>query len=414
MNRYFSLLIIALLFAAGCIEVTNPYSEIPPGIWRAELYLDKEVRLPFNFEASYNDDNKLVLHIINGTERIEVTETTFGRTKDLRDTIDIHFPLFDSHISAEYKENVLEGLWHVHNRENYAIPFVAFHGQSHRFSNAKETPGGDVTGKWEATFEVETPDVYPAIGEFQQTENIVNGTFRTETGDYRYLDGIVMGNELKLSCFDGSHAFLFTADLSESGNLAGKFYSGTHYKTNWVAKRNEAATLTDPNKLSQITTPDKKITFSLPNTEGKIIDLNDAQYQGKPKIITMMGTWCPNCLDESKFLINYKKKHPEKDFQIIALAFEKYRNADKAQNMIKEYKKRLDIPYEILMAGYYDKEEATKEIGFIDKIISYPTMLFLNKDNEVLKVHTGFNGPATSQWEDFKKEFEEDVTRILE
>lgn len=406
--------LIGLGLLSSCVEVAKPYDQIPPGIWRAELALTKDAKLPFNLESSYDDDGKLNIHILNAEERIKVEEISFGTTKMLKDTIVIGFPLLDTYITAEYRENVIEGVWHVNNREDYEIPFVAYHGQSHRFTTDITDPAADLTGKWAATFELETEDEYPAIGEFVQKGNNLSGTFLTETGDYRYLEGTVQGDKFSLSCFDGSHAFLFEGTISEQEVLAGSFLSGNHYETNWIAKRDEDAALTDVYGLSQITTPDKKIHFSLPNSEGQTISLTDSQYEGKAKLITIMGTWCPNCLDESKFIIDYLEKKPKEDLAVIALAFEKYRDKTTAISKIKNYKDRLSIPYEILMAGYYDKAEATKELGFIDEILSYPTLLFVNKENEVIKVHTGFNGPATSEYAAFQSSFDKLVNEITQ
>ena len=106
-------------------------------------------------------------------------------------------------------------------------------------------------------------------------------------------------------------------------------------------------------------------------------------------------------------------KNPDQDFEIIALAFEKYRDESKAMNTIKRYKDRLEIPYEILLAGYYDKSEATQNLGFIDEVISYPTLLFVTGDNRVLKVHTGFSGPATSAFSEFNESFIRDLGVLL-
>ncbi len=397
---------------SSCVEVAKPYTQIPPGIWRAELSITKDANLPFNMESSYDEDGKLNIYILNAEERIKVEEISFGTTKMLKDTIVIGFPLLDTYITGEYRENIIEGTWHVNNREDYEIPFVAYHGQSHRFTTDITKPSANLTGKWAATFELETEDEYPAIGEFTQEGNNLSGTFLTETGDYRYLEGTVQGDKFSLSCFDGSHAFLFEGDISDKEILSGSFLSGSHYATNWIATRDDNAKLTDVYGLSQITTPDKKINFKLPNTDGQLISLTDDQYEGKAKLITIMGTWCPNCLDESKFIIDYIKKNPNDDLAVIALAFEKYRDKDTSLSKIKNYKDRLSIPYEILMAGYYDKAEATKELGFIDEILSYPTLLFVNKDNEVIKVHTGFNGPATSEYAAFKSSFDQLVKDI--
>ena len=413
MRSFKFVIVLSILSLLSCVEVPQPFEKIPPGIWRAEFQLGEQVTLPFNFESSYSEEGILEIEILNATERIMVGDVSWGKTKDYRDSILISFPLMDSYIDADYKENVMEGYWHVNYRGDYNIPFVAYHGQGHRFTTGNEDPITNVTGKWEATFEVETDDSYPAIGEFEQSGNNLTGTFLTETGDYRYLEGTVQGDQLMLSCFDGGHAFLFTATISQTEVLSGKFYSGKHYETNWVAGRNEQASLTNPYQLSQITTPDKRIDFTLPNSEGDQISLTDNKYNGKAKLITIMGTWCPNCLDESKFLLDYVNNHSNQNLEIIALAFEKYRESGKALSTIKNYKERLNIPYEILHAGYYDKEEATENLQWIDKIISYPTLLFVDPSNQVKRVHTGFAGPATSEWTHFQEEFEESVESIL-
>ena len=142
--------------------------------------------------------------------------------------------------------------------------------------------------------------------------------------------------------------------------------------------------------------------------------MDDPVYAGKPKLITLMGTWCPNCLDESKFLLNYMKNNPDVDIPIIAVAFERYRDDAKAIEALSRYKERLNIPYDILYGGYYDKKEATKNFGIIDEIKSYPTLLFVNRENVITKVHTGFAGPATSKYEEFVNEFDREIRSLIQ
>ncbi len=409
----FSIALLAFFTAlSACVEIAQPFSKVPPGIWRAELEIDDEHQIPFNFEISYDENDQIQMEIINGKERIEVSDIDFGRNKKLLDTLFIDFPLMDSHIKAIYKENVIEGFWVVRNRDDYQMPFVANYGQSHRFSTDNTPPITNVAGRWQATFEIETKDEYPAIGEFTQDGNVVEGTFLTETGDYRYLAGELQGDELMLSCFDGSHAFLFTAKVSESKTMLGQFFSGNHYETNWTATKNENAKLTDPYALTKAKNADKPIDFSLPNTMGKMVSLDEAPYAGKPKLIMLMGTWCPNCLDESKFILDYLNRHPQVDLEVVAVAFERHKDEAKAKQAIKTYKDRLDIPYEMLYGGYFDKAEATENFGYLDKIISYPTLLFVDQNNLIQKVHTGFSGPATSTYEAFVKEFENEIQKL--
>lgn len=404
-----------LLTLSSCVEVSRPYSELPPGIWRAELQITEDEVLPFNFDITYDEQQVMAFTIHNAEERITIKDIAFGRNRKLQDTVEIRFTLMDSYIKAIYKETVIQGYWYAPNRgEGYRIPFVATHGQAHRFTTDKDLAKADLSGKWAATFELETEDEYPAVAELQQDGTDLTGTFLTETGDYRYLEGTVQSDQFMLSCFDGAHAFLFTAKLQGNDALTGNFYNGKHYKTSWVAQRDDNATLTDPYHLTQVTTRDKKINFSLPNIDGDIISLDNEFYKGKPKLITIMGTWCPNCLDESKFIIDYLKNNDVKDLEVIAIAFEKYKDADQALAMIGRYKKRLKIPYEMVYGGYYDKGGATASLGFLDEIISYPTLLYVDRNNKVRRVHTGYAGPATSQFSAFKTSFDIAVKELIE
>ena len=102
-----------------------------------------------------------------------------------------------------------------------------------------------------------------AIGLFNQNENRITGTFATETGDYRYLDGVVSGDSVFLSTFDGSHAFLFEAEIKDS-LIEGLFLSGTHYSENWIAKKNEDVVLRNPDSLTFYKRRLRSIYFQFP------------------------------------------------------------------------------------------------------------------------------------------------------
>ncbi|MEE9372644.1 MAG: TlpA disulfide reductase family protein [Saprospiraceae bacterium] len=411
--------LIALILSS-CIDIPRPYSKIPPGIWKGTLVLEDDPKsnkndlvLPFNFEIDYIDEN-VIMTIINAKEKIVVKEITFSQDRSTgRDSIFIDFPLYDTRIEAEYKDNVIQGFWYVHYRENYKVPFIARHGVAERFKNATP-PSQDISGEWNVKIDIETESEYPALGDFKQEGNKLTGTFMTETGDYRYLEGVVSGNELFLSCFDGAHAFYFDGKVLESGNILGRFFSGLHYKTNWTAVKNGKNDMVNAYEFSKLKNDQEPVTFSFPNTEGELVTPNSDKYKGKPKIVKLMGTWCPNCLDETNFLLDYLKNNPNKQIDIIALAFERYRDSDKAIAIIKRYKEKKKIPYEMLYAGYYDKEEATKTFKMLKKIKSYPTLIFLDKNNMVRKIYTGFSGPATKEYQTFTKDFDKIVTQLLD
>jgi len=423
-------LLPTLLFLSSCITVNNTYTKLPPGQWRGILKLtdpdavnaatpifegDAKVldyfELPFNMEVTYDDD-KMNVFIINGEEKIPVKNIHFERDRSsAKDTLLLGFPEYDTRINAFYEDNFIEGYWYVDYKEGYSIPVLIQYGQFHRFIDHPVDNTYDFSGQWDVIFEFDNKkEAYPAVGEFKQDGNKLSGTFLTETGDYRYLDGNAYGDKLRLSVFDGAHAFLFSGSVS-SDTIYGEFRSGKHYKSNWIATKSTGTkNLKDPYDMSKMS-EGKKADFSLMNTDSKMVSLSDDVYNNKVKILNIMGTWCPNCKDEIEYLKQIQKKYP--DIEIVSIAYERYRDQTKVNQVLKKYKSTMDINWPLLNGGYADKNETAQNLGFVDKIYSYPTMIIINKDNKVEDIHTGFNGPATSKYKTFDKEFRKKIEALL-
>ena len=273
-----------------------------------------EAQLPFTFEVIYENENEFRVEVINGAERIVVPKEDIYIGLDRRvgkDTFLIKFPIYESYIKGLFESRVMEGEWVVTNRENYRIPFVAKFGKNYRFTQLKKTPKIDVSGKWEVHFQgLEDPDDnWPGIGEFKQEGNKLEGTFRTETGDYRYLEGTIQDKKVYLSVFDGAHAFLFEAKILEDNSMVGLFRSGKHYQASWTATKNEDFELSDPNELTFLKEGYDKVSFSFANPAGEIISLENEGYKNKAKIVQIFGTWCPNCREETSFLVDLSLIH---------------------------------------------------------------------------------------------------------
>ena len=129
-----------------------------------------------------------------------------------------------------------------------------------------------------------------------------------------------------------------------------------------------------------------------------------------------MGTWCPNCLDETKFFLSYIKNNPSKDLAFVALSFEAARTEEKAMNRIQSMIDRFNIPYPVLLAQYgsVDTKRAQEKLPMLKEIRSYPTTIIIDKSGKVNSIHTGFNGPATGKaFEDFKKEFDNEIKSLV-
>ena len=129
-----------------------------------------------------------------------------------------------------------------------------------------------------------------------------------------------------------------------------------------------------------------------------------------------MGSWCPNCLDESKYYTKYLLENSDKDIEFIALAFEVAKTPEKAFQRIKRLKDRIGIEYPIVLAQYggSNKKKAQEKLPMLNHVLSYPTSIFIDKKGNVRKIHTGFNGPATGEkYVEFTNEFESFVDSLL-
>jgi len=232
----------------------------------------------------------------------------------------------------------------------------------------------------------------------------------TETGDYRFLEGVSNGNQLNLSTFDGSHAFLFEGTLLND-TIKGGFWSGNHYYASWIATRQKFNLLKHADSLTYLKQGYEKLDFGFYDENDLKVGLAD--FYGKPTIVQLLGTWCPNCMDETFFLTNWQIQNPSSNIQIIGLAYEYGNNRDYAHERIAKLKKKLKVEYPILYAGSYKKEEASKTLPMLNKIISFPTLIFLNSAHEIIRIHTGFSGPATGNYyEKFVDSFDETISSL--
>lgn len=368
----------------------------------------KPGELPFNFQVTYLDDTRFYIEIFNGSERIRLDSVQYGRDRtQARDTMNVWFPEYATYLHAQIRGGVMVGEWVVTTKENYRIPFYAHSGRGYRFTDMNIKPLRDISGNWAALFgvEKEAKEQEKAVAEFRQKGNHLEGTFRTETGDYRYLEGTVQGRKFWLSCFDGAHAFLFSGSV-QGDSLQGEFRSGHKYQTLWTGWKDPAFELGPADSMTQVK-PDAKIAFSVKTPTGQDLRFPSAAFDQKIKIFTVMGTWCPNCRDEQIFLRDFLKENPElaKEISVVGFSFERIKDPAQANAHLLTYKQKLGIPFELVYAGKADKDEAARFFPALDKVMAFPTMLILDKQNRVRQVHTGFDGPATSRYASFKADF---------
>ncbi|MGB3618795.1 MAG: TlpA disulfide reductase family protein, partial [Catalinimonas sp.] len=295
----------------------------------------------------------------------------------------------------------------------YRVPFAAQFGPDYRFAPTDATgPAGEVGGRWAVRFQNEGTTT-EAIGQFEQAGEQLTGSFLTPTGDYRFLAGRVAGDSLHLSAFDGNHLYVFAAQV-RGDSLRGVHHSGlTGYRT-WTAHRDPDATLPDADQLTYLKEGYERVAFELPSVRGGTLSPDGDAYAGKVRIVQIFGTWCPNCMDETAFLAPWHRQNRDRGVEVIGVAFERKDDFDYAKKRIQRVVDRYDVGYDFAFAGNTSEETRAAVFPALNRVMSFPTTIFIDKAGRVRRVHTGFSGPATgAAYDDFVAEFDATVDELL-
>lgn len=372
------------------------------GNWRGSLKLNDSIDVPFHF--SIRGDT---FTLLNQAEKLSGTEIQYSA-----DSVFIHLPVFDTELRFKINEKHLNGYF-INNTRKFSayIPCTAEYEVGYRFFDKPERASVNFTGRYDVHFQNEDAEGEHAVGIFNQDGNYITGTFLTTTGDYRFLEGDVAGDQFFLSTFDGSHVFYFYAKMIGDSLINGQFFSSLTWHDEWTGKKNPKAAL--PDAESFITYKQEPLHFSFPDENGNMISIDDDRFKNRPVILQLMGSWCPNCMDESRFLAPWYLSKKNK-IEVLALDFERITDTARVNKTIKRLKKQLGINYTMVFAGSADKKEAAKLIPQLNRIFAFPTLIILNKHKQIVVTHSGFSGPATGEeYEKFIRWFEKMVARLL-
>jgi thiol-disulfide isomerase/thioredoxin len=226
------------------------------------------------------------------------------------------------------------------------------------------------------------------------------------------------GDTLRLSTFDGSHAYVFTARVGKDSITNGIFYAGIgDGLQTFTAVKNDTAALPDERTLATMKPGQTQLDFSFPDMNGNKVSIKDERFKNKVVVITLMGSWCPNCMDETGFLSTWYDKNKDKGVEVIGLAYERTTDFEKSKKSLEGFLKRFDVKYPVLITGVTpgDPEKGKKTLPQLTAIKGFPTTIFINKQGNVEEIHTGFSGPGTGEhYEQFQADFNRLINRLLD
>jgi len=308
----------------------------------------------------------------NGEERVVLRPTDQEEVYAL--------PVFGGSWAGEWVGGVWQGHWTDSLRpNNYRVPITLS-----PIVNNRSAAGPKTSSRWQTSQGVLLLD---------SREDSVWATISTPTGDYRYLAGTKKDNNLIFSTFDGAHLFRFHATMKGDSLVNGSFLSGTHYRTSFDGVLLEGEQNWQSGRQAY---NGKDIYIKGVSPEGDTIIWSEEILLSAGKsglVVDIMGTWCPNCMDEARLLTEFAPQHP--NVQFVSLAFE--RTTDKkALARLKQFQRELGLSWDVLLGGKANKRVAAETIGIVDTVHSFPTTIFWSLGADPV-IHTGFNGPATGE-----------------
>jgi thiol-disulfide isomerase/thioredoxin len=410
-RRSATVLLVAALWLHGCerkAQVEAPPT-LPTGYWQASITLPGG-NIETGIEISLDGDHYSA-SLVNGQERVRIDEVEFTGNELL-----LRFPAFNNEIRASLEGGRLVGELTLVRQfgETQVMPFSASPGGVAPAEQNAEA-NHDLSGRWAVRFHEPDGSDTASIGEFAQRGARLFGTFLNPNGDHRFLAGHVRGDEFHLSTFDGAHAFIFSGSVGEDGRIVNAdFWSGTSWHQKWSGERNQSVRLPDAFSRTWLKPGYDRFEFAFPNEQGITVSIDDEKFAGKVVMVTLAGTWCPNCNDEARYLAPFYRQYRDQGLEIVALMFEHFEDAAIAAEQVRRFREKHDIEYDTLIAGISDKAEAAKVLPSLSAVLAFPTTLFIDRGGRVRRIHTGFSGPGTGEhYVRLQKQFNDLVSELL-
>ncbi len=411
----------ALLVAASLLVISQPSPAQPGtslsalnGLWDA-VVVANDVDVPFRFEIDTRGSEPQGF-FFDGDRKIGSTSGGFSNG-----VLTLQYDFLNTTLSLNTENDQLIGTYR--NKRANAKPQTV---RMRRFApivvDSADVPS--VTGTWEMrrnADEISAPrDTRTWHVFLRQSGAEVSGSILRIDGDTGTLSGHWNQGKLELSHFAGERPNLFEATVNADGTLAVTLNGNAHYL---VVRSGEARGKgipepPDPSRYTSVTDPTSPFQFAFPDLTGKVVSRTDAQFSGKVVVLSIGGSWCPNCHDEAPFLSELYKDLHARGLEIVGLMFENDPDPKVSRPRIQSFVKRYGVQYPMLLAGTTQPSPTTKTINeALPQIVNfgaYPTTIFLGRDGRVRSMHAGFASPATgAEHTRLKQEMRELIDRLL-
>ena len=378
------------------------------GLWDATI-VSGGATIPFRFEIA-TKGRTATGSFFEGDRKIESSE---GRYAD--GALKLVWDHLNTTLELTLAGDKLTGTY-VNRRPNSRPQPVEMRRFTPVTTDAADVP--QTTGTWQmrrVTEEVSAPrDTRTWTVFLRQSGAEVSGSILRVDGDTGTLVGRWTGSKLTLSHFAGERPNLFEATPNLDGTLNVTLNGNAHYL---VVRSSEARAKgipepPDPSRYTTVKDPTSAFQFTFPDLAGKSVSSADPAFKGKVVILSIGGSWCPNCHDEAPFLGELYRDYRARGLEIAGLMFENDPDPVVARPRVESFIKRHNIKYPMLLAG--TTQNIAEKLPQIVNFGAYPTTIYLGRDGKVRGVHAGFASPATGEEHTrLKAELRELVERLL-
>jgi thiol-disulfide isomerase/thioredoxin len=397
--RHAALAIAPLVAAAGLAAV----GQSPAGVWDATVVVSG-LEIPFKFEI-VQKGAAVSGAFFDGEIRVR---STGGRDED--GVLVLTFAQYGSRVEVAWAGDRLEGKYDRGTR-GPAYPFRA------RRAVPASPPSGPVpaiAGEWR----IQLPRG-SSSGEqswrfvVRQSGAQVSAAIMRVDGDTGTLSGSYEGGRFFLSHFSGARPEILEITPQRDGSLVMVEDRGTPMTAVRVTDVRVKAVPapTDPRRYTTVKNPSERFHFSFPDLDGRTTSDSDPRFQGRVVIVSITGSWCPNCHDEAPFLARLYREYRGKGLEIVALAFEE---ADQLKNpsRVRAFIKQYGISYPFLLAG--EPEQVGEKIPQAVNLNTFPATFVLGRDGRVRAVHAGYASKATGRFYELEQRaFLAEIDRLL-
>ena len=399
MTTKFSALIPVLL----ALLVSPPRAGAQPvnGLWDATVLVSNgALEIPFRFELS-GSGAAVKGSFFNGDDKTTSTSGSFVDGK-----LSLSFDELGTTLDATLKDGRLEGQY-ARGTRGAPYPF-----QAKRFTAvaAGEATIPAIAGLWNVQVGKSSKGEAAWQLIVRQSGAEASAVILRIDGDTGTLTGTYRDGKFALSHFSGARPLRLELTPAADGTLS-VVQNKDNPLTALRAEQADAKGLpkpSDPSRFTSVKDPTEPFRFSFPDLDGKIVSNTDPRFQGKVVIVAIGGSWCPNCHDETPFLVELYKKYRTQGLEIVELSFEEEAQI-KNPVRVKAFNKRYGVEYTTLIPG--EPKELNDKVPQGVNLNSFPTTFFLGRDGRVRSSHAGFAGKASGK---FHTELKDEYTALIE